>query len=92
MMVRKHGCASVLLVAALLLPGGSEGAAEAPGTLRVVQAVRVRSAPDMAFPTKGPSEAVMRGFVDGGTGKPAAVQTRALLTYDADRLYVLVEC
>ena len=35
---------------------------------------------------------VMAGFADGATGKPAPVQTRAVVFYDSERLHLIVEC
>ena len=34
----------------------------------------------------------MAGFTDGASGRPAAVQTRAAVSYEGDRLHVVVEC
>jgi len=87
-----HSVARVrFMVAALVAAGCLEAFSEA-GELRVH---RAQAAAGPGFTVDWAASEpllVMDRFVDGASGKDAAVQTRAALFYEPDRLHLLIEC
>jgi len=79
---------SLALVIALWTTAGSTAAAE----LRVHRAQRVASLATAIVLDDLPQGQVMTGFTDGATSQPAAVQTRAAVCHDGERLQFIVEC
>ena len=87
-MVRKHGrwsfACAMAAFAAIVVSCTEARSAE----LRCYQAGRVARQPNGILPDRP----VMTAFTNGTTGKPATVQTRAQVSFDAEHLYFVVEC
>ncbi len=67
-------------------------ASAATGDLRVCQAQEVESLATAIRIDALPAGQVMTEFTDGATSQPAAVQTRAIVCHDGERLQFVVEC